>query len=336
MQITAPELKQHTKKGLAPIYLISGDETYLQKEAQSHLRVCAENEGFSARQTLYVEAGFSWSTLYGALQNQNLFSEKTLIELHYPSAKFDEEPKSVLLKYLKKPNHDTVLVILTEKLSPAQKKSEWFQAIDKAGLVLQLWPISPRDFPQWIREKFRENELQADPEATLLLAKLTEGNLLAVSQAIEKLKLFNFKKISEKNIIEVASDSARFSVFDLTQYALAGDCARVARIIEGLQQEGTEPTLVLWSLTKEIRLLCEYSRKLAQGGSFQEVLRLEWSNRKPLFQQALRRQKEADFLSLLRQAGEIDFMIKGIKEGQVWNALMDLALGITGMSVGIR
>jgi DNA polymerase-3 subunit delta len=137
--------------------------------------------------------------------------------------------------------------------------------------------------------------------------------------------------VIEKNILEVISDSAKFSVFDLTQYALAGDAARVARIIQGLQQEGAEPTLVLWSLTRELRLLCEYSGKIARGEMMQDVLRREWANRKPLLQQALRRQKEADFLRLLHQASQIDFKIKGIEEGNVWNALMDLALEIAGV-----
>lgn len=333
MQITAAELKQHTKKALSPVYLLTGDEVLLQKEAQEHLRNAAVSQGFSARQTLHVEAGFQWSALHSALQNQNLFSEKTLVELYHPNAKFDEEAKTILLQYLSKPNPDTILFILCEKLSAAQKKTQWFQAIDKSGIVVALWPIAPRDFPRWIRDKFQEEQMNATGEAIQLLAKLTEGNLLATAQAIEKLKLFNFSKITEKEILGACSDSARFSIFDLTQYALAGDAARVARIIQGLSQEGAEPTLVLWSLTREIRLLCEYSGKIAHGESPQEVLRREWANRKSLFQQALRRQKEADFLRYLQQASEIDFMIKGIREGNVWNALMDLALALTGVSI---
>src|SRR3990167_6175484 len=130
MQITALELKQHTKKGLAPVYLLTGDETLLIRQAQEHLRATAQSFDFSARQTLHVESGFQWAQLHNALQNQNLFSEKTLIELYHPSAKFEEEAKSILLRYLSKPNPDTILVILCEKLTPAQKKTQWYQAVD--------------------------------------------------------------------------------------------------------------------------------------------------------------------------------------------------------------
>jgi DNA polymerase-3 subunit delta len=91
------------------------------------LRFSAEKLGFSARQSLHVEAGFQWPSLYSALQNQNLFSEKTLIELYHPSAKFDDEAKSILLKYLAKPNPDTIFVILCEKLSPSSSR---FSSLD--------------------------------------------------------------------------------------------------------------------------------------------------------------------------------------------------------------
>ncbi len=337
MQITGFELKQHTKKALSPVYLLTGDETLLVRQAQEHLRFCAQNMEFSARQSLHVESGFQWKYLNSALQNQNLFSEKTLIELYHPSAKFDDEAKTVLINYLSRPNPDNVLVILCEKLTPAQKKTQWFQAIDKAGVVVALWPIAPRDFPRWIRDNFQEAQLNATPEAIQLLAKLTEGNLLATQQVIEKLKLlYHNQKITEKEIINVSTDSARFSIFDLTQYALAGDASRVARIIQGLLQEGAEPTLVLWSLTREIRLLCEYSAKIARGESSNDVLRREWANRKPLFQQALRRHKEADFLKYLHEASEVDFIIKGIKEGNAWNALMNLALALAGAKLPIE
>lgn len=337
MQITAAELKQHTKKALAPVYLLTGDETLLVRQAQETLRALAQSRDFSARQSLHVESGFQWKQLHSALQNQNLFSEKTLIELYHPSAKFEEEAKSVLLNYLSKPNPDTILVILCEKLTPAQKKTQWYQAIDKAGIIISFWPISPRDFPRWIRDRFQEDKLNATPEAIQLLAKLTEGNLLSTAQAIEKLKLLHEnQKITEKEIISVSTDSARFSVFDLTQYAMAGDPSRTARIIQGLKQEGAEPTLVLWSLTREIRLLCEYAAKIARGESPNDVLRREWANRKPLFQAALRRYKEPDFLKFLQASAQIDFMIKGIREGNAWNALMDLALALAGKPVFLK
>lgn len=337
MQITAPELKKHIKKALAPVYLLTGDEALLVRQAQEELRTAAQAQNFLLRQTFHVESGFQWARLHSALHNQNLFSEKTLVELYHPSAKFEEEAKSILLNYLAKPNPDNILLILCDKLSAAQKKTQWYQAIDKAGIILTLWPIAARDLPRWIRNAFQEKQCEASTEAIQLLAKLTEGHLLATIQAIEKLQLlYDKQKITEKEIIEVCSDSARFSIFDLTQYALAGEASRTARIIQGLAQEGSEPTLVLWSLTREIRLLCEYSAKIARGESMQNVLRREWANRKPLFQSALRRHKEIDFLRLLFQASQIDALIKGIREGHVWDALMDLALALAGKPIFIK
>jgi DNA polymerase-3 subunit delta len=48
-------------KGLAPLYLIHGEETLLALEASDSLRQHARDQGYLEREVLTVEAGFDWS-----------------------------------------------------------------------------------------------------------------------------------------------------------------------------------------------------------------------------------------------------------------------------------
>ena len=113
------------KKKLAPIYLIASDVSLLKQEARDALRKAARSGGFQERQTEFVEAGFDWTNFFANQQNLSLFSDKVYIELHHPSAKFDDKAVKALKSYLENPAEDKLLVILSDKLTTAQQKARW-------------------------------------------------------------------------------------------------------------------------------------------------------------------------------------------------------------------
>ena len=90
-----------------------------------------------------------------------------------------------------------------------------------------------------------------------VLSERLEGNLLAAVQELEKLKLnYPDKKITEEDVISSVEDSSRYDIFNLTDACVSGAIAnKPARILSHLRTEGLEPTIALWALSKEIRLL---------------------------------------------------------------------------------
>jgi DNA polymerase-3 subunit delta len=56
---------------------------------------------------------------------------------------------------------------------------------------------------------------------------------------------------------------ARYDLDGLREALLAGDVARLARTLDGLQQEGEAPPLVLWAMTEEVRALAQIKAGLA-------------------------------------------------------------------------
>jgi DNA polymerase III subunit delta len=116
--------------------------------------------------------------------------------------------------------------------------------------------------------------------------------------------------------------SARFHVFQLSEALLAGDAARVLRIVDGLAAEGEEPTLVLWCIAEELRSILQWSpqpqgasRRLLRGGR----------RRKELLRSAHQRVPRVRVWELLGTAARIDGLIKGSRKDEAWNALARLA-----------
>src|SRR5690606_6436596 len=96
--------------------------------------------------------------------------------------------------------------------------------------------------------------LNADPQAIEILCAKTEGNLLAAAQEIEKLKLLSdTTHIDAHTMASAVTTSARYDVFGLTDKALSGDSRAAVTHLQGLRTEGTEPTIILWALSREIR-----------------------------------------------------------------------------------
>ena len=129
------------------------------------------------------------------------------------------------------------------------------------------------------------------------------------------------------------ADSARYDIFELVDTALLGDAPRTTRVIEGLRAEGVEPILVLWALLREVRSLSQMAGDVEQGSSTEAVLGQYrvWDKRKAAVRAGLQRHPLKRWLLLLRRAGRIDRMIKGIEPGNPWDELLQLALLMAGV-----
>lgn len=328
------QLGQALSKNIAPIYCVSGEELLLVQEACDAIRQAARKAGFSERELYHCDASFDWGQVLTAANSLSLFAEKKIIELRLPTGKPGDKGGKVLQEYAQSPAPDNLLLIVTEKLDGATQKSKWFKAIEDVGVHIQVWPITGPQLPRWIGQRLQQAGLHADSSAIDLLAGRVEGNLLAAAQEIEKLKLLTSDKvISYELMASAVADSARYDVFGLVDKALHGDVRAAVKTLQGLKTEGTEPINILWALTRDIRHLVQISLSTSQGKSFELAARQAgvWDKRQPLIRAALQRLKPAQVQQLLRKANGIDKAIKGMRNAEPWDELLDLTLNIAGV-----
>ena len=368
MKLKPDQLKNHfayyRPGGIAPVYLVSGDEPLQVGEACDVIRARARELGYGGREVMYVETGFDWGAVHAAANSLSLFSERRIIELRLPTGKAGDAGSKALVEYAQRPADDAVLLVITSKLDKAVMTSKWVGALDKVGVVVQVWPVEVRQLPAWITQRMRAKGMQPDAESAALLAERVEGNLLAAAQEIEKLFLLHGSsgqtpgqipvQINADAIAEAVVDSARFDVYGLVDSALAGDAARAARMLNGLRSEGVEPVLVLWALAREIRSLAEMAYEIQPGAfiaqgiaegiaagkpsitkglpSVDQVMAAHrvWDARKPLIKSGLKRNTLTQWQAMLRHAGQIDRIIKGVTPGNIWNEMLQLVLLMTG------
>jgi len=339
MQLRVDQLPAHLGRGLQRIYTIHGDEPLLAQEAGDAIRAAARAAGHTERQVFVVSgAHFDWSGLLGAAQAMSLFAERQLIEIRIPGGKPGKDGSEALQRYCAHLNDDVVTLVHLPKLDRQQQQGAWFAALDQAGVSLKVEPVERRALPAWIAQRLaaqgqRVAEGEPGQQTLAFFADRVEGNLLAAHQELQKLALlFPAGELGFEQVESAVLNVARYDVFKLGEAVLAGQTARVLRMLDGLRAEGEATVLVHWSLAEDIRALKRVKASLAQGRPLPMAFNegRVWGVKQRLYERVLPLLTMGQLAHLVQAASICDGIVKGLKHPQwpldPWAALTRLAL----------
>jgi len=327
LRLNSDQLAQALGRGLANVYLVSGDDPLLVGEAADAVRAAAREAGYADRTVFFIDRGFDWDAVRQAVQSLSLFADRRLFELRMPSGKPDKGA-ALLIDMATRPPPDVLCLVLTDKLDGKTSETPWVRAFEQHGMWVRVWPVDTAALPGWLRARANGLNVDMEPQAAQLIVDRVEGNLLAAKQELEKLALLaNGERIGTELVLRSVGDSARYDVFQLGMAAAAGDAERALRVLLGLKSEGVEPTLILWALTRELRGLWQARersrlRSNGRGGG--------WNQAATPSARALARIGKMPLARLLRQAHHTDRVIKGLAGGDAWTAVIGLAAAMAG------
>ncbi|GGY15941.1 DNA polymerase III subunit delta [Paludibacterium paludis] len=330
--LSPDHLASALEQGLRPLFLIHGEEALLALEACDAIRDAARRQGYDEREVLTVEAGFDWSRLTGALTSVSLFASRKVLEIRIPGGKPGTEGAEALMRLAATPPDDTVTLVVLPRMERAQQQSKWFQALESKSQVIHAQPVGRGELPGWVARRLKAQGQSMAPDALAFFVDRVEGNLLAARQEIDKLALlYPAGMLGMEEVREAVANVARFDVFHLSEAWLAGEAARVTRMLEGLEAEGESPVLALWSLTEDVRMLIRLGRALEEGRAVRDLVRdlKLWGVKQKLAEPALRRIGAKALREALTECARIDRMIKGVEPGDAWHAMRCLGLRLS-------
>ena len=327
MQIRADQLHRHLEAGdLKDIYLVSGDEQLLVDEASDEIAAAAKGLGYDERTIFEAVARAPWDELFSEAGNLSLFATKRLLDVRIPPRGLDRAGSEAIRRYLAAPLADTLVLCRAAGLDWRQRSNAWYKAIDKAGIVIPVWPVSGRELPRWLEQRCRREGLELDGEALDALADRVEGNLLAAVQEIEKLKLVHGPgRIGVDGIEAAVGDAARFDTFELIDAAFAGRPVRVHRMLSTLRQEGVAVFMVIAALVGQLQRAGE----LAAGANPRIPRR-----RLPVLNATVRRLGPDGVDELQKECALLDLQSKGMLRGDAWLSLERVLLAVAGAEQG--
>lgn len=332
MQLKPQQIQSHLSKGLAPIYVVAGDEPLLIQETLDAIRARARADGYSEREVLDADRGFDWQRLAESCASLSLFASRRIVELRCAAAP-EDAGRRLLQEIARRPPQDVLLIVACGSLDSRSRDAAWYKALDAAGVSVYAWPVKSSELLPWLEGRLRAAGVQADADALRLLAERTEGNLLAAAQDIAKLALlFPGRRVGVEDLAQAVADSARFEAFDLSERVLDGDAAGAVRCLSRLRDEGAGPLEVLgalmWSLRQLIRaaLLYARTRDAASACDAAGIRRFQQAH----YIGALPRTRPGEAIGWLRRAARVDRMVKTGQEPAAWEELLTLILAASG------
>lgn len=331
MKIYPDKLSAQLKSNLLPIYLLAGDELLLLNEAHAQILTAAKQQGFTDREIYADPNNQDWHNIQANYQSLSLFGDKAIIDIKLSAAKFPDSIKSALASFIQAPNPDKLIIISCPKVETASTRAKWFKALEEIAGFIQFWPINREQFPSWLNTRLRAVKVSLSPSALQLLANHTEGNLLAAQQVINRLQLqYEGQKMDDVQLMQILSDYSQTDLFQLLDEILSASGQRITHALRNLQGQGSEPILVLWLLSKEIRAYlalisaCQQKQDLASVFKQFQI----WPNRQNAYRQIFQKHKTESLLKMQAYAYRVDAGIKGLYKINVWDELVMLSLAM--------
>jgi DNA polymerase-3 subunit delta len=313
------ELTRAKQAGFAPVYVIAGDEPLLVGEACDAIIAATRAAGYAERTVLHAERDFDWNEVVQASANRSLFADKTLIDLRVRGASLADGAE--LLVQHARGATDTLLLVRAGPLDGSKRKSAWFRKLEAASTVVSVWPIDAPELPRWLERRLRAAGLACAPDALQAFAERVEGNLLAAVQEIGKLALHDLPQpIAREDLLAVLGDAAHYDAFELVDAVLAGNAARVTRMVANLRQEGVAVFALQGAFLSQLRNAAEN----------------KWIHprrQKPMEAFVRRINGQRGIEHVLATSALIDAQGKGQVPGDAWRSFEELLLRLCGVRV---
>lgn len=248
-----------------------------------------------------------WKNVFIALNSLSLFSTQLAVEVHG-----NIKPDAQSLKQLKhfiQHNQDNLLLIAMPKQDANSLKSSFIQTVEANGVLVGLAANSPRDRLNILKVEAEQLHIQLDHDAWQWLEQHHEHNLLAAKNSLMRVAdtFPDIQLIQIDHLQQCLQDQSRYSSFDLSDALIAGNFSQSIKILQYLLESGEAPSLILWTVSKEMRLLMQLYEQP------QNALQLGiWKNKVSNYQQALRRLQPQQFLSWPTLLRRVDAAIKGM------------------------
>ncbi len=321
----APSLRQK----LHALYILTGQDHYLLNETALHIKKAWRQRGECDERTLHMNGASDWELLQEEANSYSLFTEFVLIDARCDKKTIEVAGKKILKHYTDNIN-SRCLIILRAPNVPAKQLQPL--ANNEHTVLVQIYPLSPTELQRWITTQLQHHGLLYEPEIPSLIHQHTQGNMLACAQVIEKLVLISQQGdcLTSEKVLEQLSDQCDYQLFELAEACLSARPEKAIHLLRQACQNKTEPTLILWLLSQEIRQLIQLDHLRQQAVPFSTAcsqLRI-WPQRVKSYENTLARVPRAKLQQLLNVCQGLDTQIKSVQSPTIWHGLERVALAL--------
>lgn len=325
---TADKISKALAKGtVSPVYLLTGEDLFRKKELIDQIAAAVHPDDFNIYSSSADKADMG--EVLALANTAPVFSDRRLVILT-GIEKLRKDPKEALIRYLENPLETTVLVLTHNDSKKFKTEKALAAAAIAHGDSANFEELKRDDLAMWIRERLKQNGLNANFDAVETLCEAVGGDLNALSQEVEKLVLYTTerenKTITKEDVLAGVGFSKEENPFELSNAVQYMNKKKALQLVDKLLDNGEEPVGVLAKITYPIEKMARIKIMSNASMAPSEISRaaglMFWENSlvnnarnlpsEEIFLKTLDRVIEADKAFKTSTASDPKTLIKGI------------------------
>lgn len=295
-----------------PLYLIVGEQDLLLNQAVDSLKSSvAEVADLDFNLETFEGESANVDDIVAACNTLPFVSDRRLVIVRGVE-KMSKDATETLVRYAENPSPTTVLALVGKKLA---KNTRLYKAVDKLGGVIERKAPELREYPRKVQDMFAASGKRISLDGAEYLVNAVGRDLQRLTVEVSKTVAYVGDRVdvSLSDAEEVASTTAKTSVFELGTALGNRDCAGALRLLNRLLGDG-ESVFGLHALAlRQMRDLLSARALIDRGQGSQDELaralgRPPWQMRN-LAAQA-RRFSAAELVALLQAAATSEAEMK--------------------------
>jgi DNA polymerase III subunit delta len=256
-------LNKSRKGPLQPVYVLTGDEEFLKRQARAALvPQLLDDADPSFALSAYSGDQAEWSTILGELQTLPFLAPRRVVVIEQADP-FVTEYRQRLEKYLLKPSAG--VLILDVRTWPANTKLA--KAIPDQATIVCKAPKSAQ-LPVWCVQRARsEHGKELAQPAVQLLVELIEPSLGLLDQELAKLAVYVGDRavITPADVDALVGRSRNAETFKIFDEIGRGNAGGALSMLQHLLADGADPIQILGAFSWQLRRLAKAGRLVRDG-----------------------------------------------------------------------
>lgn len=247
------------KKEIAPVYLFSGEETYLKEDALRKITEILLPQGNNVEfnyDLIYGDESGAAQAVINRAESLPVLSEKRLVVVKR-TEKFKQPDQEKLLVFLTSPSPTTCLIFVAS--DRVNLKGGFWAALADIGESVVFWHLFDEQVFSWLKYRVKEKGKAISEEAISYLEEAAGNDLMELDNQINKLIIYSGtkKSITLEEVKKLTPDIKVGDVYEMINAIGERKKALSLRILNKLIQEGEEPLKLLSSITYRFRKFME-------------------------------------------------------------------------------
>jgi len=257
------------ENNFSPVYMFTGEDIYRKNALLDKIvkKLAADDFNYAKEDAARTDMG----EIIALANTAPVFSDRRIIFLNNVD-KLKKEAQAALLAYLELPLPSTVLILFHNDAKKLKTDAAVKKAAEAVGAVVDFPELKDAALAAWIKNKFKEKNLDASYDAVEVLTDTVGGDLSALEQEIEKIFLYKGAGVVEKeDILACVGFSKEENPFALSNAVLACDKNTALKLVGRLLEERESPVSILNKISACVLKMTRIKRLSNAGYNAAEI-----------------------------------------------------------------